>query len=79
MPASKHAFASSSNALAVIAMMGIVFASARASARIARVALTPSMLGIIISIKMPAYVPGTWLSNSSSAFRPSCAVSVVIP
>ena len=35
MPAAKHLFASSSNAFAVIAMIGIVFASARSMARMA--------------------------------------------
>ena len=53
-PCGRHWRASSSKALAVMAMMGMVFASARSSARMALVAVSPSITGIIISIMMPA-------------------------
>ena len=55
IPASRHAFRSSSKAFAVMAMIGIFLASSRSSIRIAFVASSPSMTGIITSMMMTSY------------------------
>ena len=58
MPASRHLCSSSAKALAVMAMMGTVSASARSDLRIARVASKPSITGIMMSVRMASNVCG---------------------
>ena len=65
--------------LAVIAMIGIVFASGRASARIAIVVSSPFISGIIISIKMIWKLPVGLSSNISSACFPFSARQTTAP
>ena len=52
IPASLLCFLSSRNAFAVIAKIGIVFASCRSSDLIVFVAVSPSITGIIISMRI---------------------------
>ena len=79
MPAARHLLASSSNAFAVIAMIGIVFASALSMARMAFVAAIPSITGIMTSINMASKVPGGLFSKCSTACLPFFATVTFAP
>ena len=68
IPESKHLCTSSAKALAVIAIIGIIPASGRFNARIALVAVNPSITGIIISISIASNVPTGLLLNNSTAY-----------
>ena len=79
MPASRHSRTSSSKALAVMAIMGVVLASGRSSARMALVAESPSMTGILMSIRTASYQPAGAPLNFSRPRRPFSAVSTTMP
>jgi hypothetical protein len=68
IPESKHLCTSSAKALAVIAIIGIIPASGQFNARIALVAVNPSITGIIISISIASNVPTGLLLNNSTAY-----------
>ena len=80
IPASSDACTSSANALAVIAMIGIVFPSGRSSSDLmALVASYPFISGIIMSIRITSKLPfGLFLKVSTAAF-PSATRTTWIP
>ena len=65
--------------MAVRARIGMVRASSRSRDRIIFVALYPSITGICISIRIPAYSPGAEASNFLTAMEPFSAVSIRRP
>ena len=79
IPASIHFSASSLNAFAVIAMIGIVFASCRSRDLIVFVAVSPSITGIMTSIKITSYVPDSQASKCWTASNPFFTVSTLAP
>ena len=79
MPAFNASLTSSANAFAVIAMIGIVTASFRGSARIAFVASYPFITGICTSIKITSNSPTALSTNRSSASLPFSATSQFTP
>lgn len=64
MPASRESLRSSAKALALTAIIGVVAASSRSSARIRRVASRPSMPGIMMSINTTSYSCGALAVNT---------------
>ena len=79
MPALRLRSASSAKALAVIAKIGIVRASGRFRPRIRRVASSPSITGIITSIKITSISPGSEALNISTACCPLTALRTAAP
>ena len=67
IPALVHYSISSRNAFAVRAMIGIFLPSSLCEARIFRVASSPSITGIITSIRITSYVPSGLSSNIRTA------------
>ena len=70
MPAARHFSRSSLKTLAVMAIIGMVFASGRSSARIAFAAYRPSISGIITSMRMASKLPGPESRKAASACLP---------
>lgn len=79
MPASRESLRSSAKALALTAIIGVVAASSRSSARIRRVASRPSMPGIMMSINTTSYSYGALAANISTADSPSLACVTTAP
>ena len=70
MPAARLRCSSSEKVFAVIATIGMVAASGRCIARIVRVASSPSISGIITSIRMQSNVPGSLSEKRRTASFP---------
>ena len=79
MPAARHFSRSSMKTLAVMAIIGMVFASGRSSARIAFAASRPSISGIITSMRMASKLPGSESRKAASACLPFCTGTVCAP
>ena len=77
MPQARAWRSSSAKALAVMAMMGMVPASGRSIARIARAASWPFITGICTSMKIMSKVPGALIPNFATASSPLAATSQV--
>ena len=73
MPEASAFSISSLKALAVMAMIGTVYASGRGRARMRRVASYPSITGIWMSIKIKSKASGELVSKTSKASCPFCA------
>ena len=79
IPASLAAIISSLNTLAVIAMTGTVLASFLFSFRILFVAVSPSITGIITSIKITSKLSLSDCSKSSTDSKPFLATIISAP
>lgn len=71
MPASRQACLSELNALAVMAMMGMVRPGGFLPRRISHVASRPFIAGICASMRMASNCLGFTCANASSSVRPS--------
>lgn len=71
VPASRQACLSGLNALAVMAMMGMVRPSGFLPRRISRVASRPFIAGICTSMRMASNCLGSTCANALSSVRPS--------